>query len=203
MKELFELLFPGLMLMWVCFIANGVFMDIFEEYRANTISRLISSGVTLGEILLSKILRCMVICWICEVLLILFTWVVFDVGWKNPIMLFVVLTSFNLFLLGFLALVYGYSRSTELANGIVVFFLLTSSILGGSLVPFRELPQALQKVGGWTMIRLANSGIESIFQSRGTWEVLRSSLLLTAAGAALISLGTLVMRRRFESGNVA
>jgi len=106
-------------------------------------------------------------------------------------------------LLGFLALVYGYSRSTELANGIVVFFLLTSSILGGSLVPFRELPQALQKVGGWTMIRLANSGIESIFQSRGTWEVLRSSLLLTAAGAALISLGTLVMRRRFESGNVA
>ena len=203
MKELFELLFPGLMLMWVCFIANGVFMDIFEEYRANTISRLISSGVTLGEILLSKILRCMVICWICEVLLILFTWVVFDVGWKNPIMLFVVLTSFNLLLLGFLALVYGYSRSTELANGIVVFFLLTSSILGGSLVPFRELPQALQKVGGWTMIRLANSGIESIFQSRGTWEVLRSSLLLTAAGAALISLGTLVMRRRFESGNVA
>ena len=203
MKELFELIFPGLMLMWVCFIANGVFIDIFEEYKANTISRLISSGVTLGEILLSKILRCMVICWICEVLLILFTWIVFDVGWKNPIMLFVILTSFNLFLLGFLALVYGYSRSTELANGIVLFFVMASSVLGGSLVPFRELPQALQKVGRWTMIRLTNYGIESIFNSRGAWEVLRTSLLLTAAGAALISLGTLVMRRRFESGNVA
>ena len=31
MKEVFEFVFPGLMLMWVCFIANGVFADIFEE----------------------------------------------------------------------------------------------------------------------------------------------------------------------------
>jgi ABC-type multidrug transport system permease subunit len=203
MKELFELLFPGLMLMWVCFIANGVFVDIFEEYRANTISRLISSGVTLWEILLSKILRCIVVCWICELLLILFTWIVFDVGWKNPIMLFIILTSFNLFLTGFLALAYGYSRSTESANGIIMFFLMTSSVLGGSLVPFRELPQALQKIGRWTMIRMANYGIESIFNSRGIWEVLRPSLFLITVGTLLIGLGTIVMRKRFESGNVA
>ncbi len=203
MKEVFELLFPGLMLMWVCFIANTVFMDIFEEYKAHTISRLISSGVTLWEILLSKILRCIVICWICELLLILFTWIVFDVGWKNPIMLFIILTSFNLFLTGFLALVYGYSRSIDLANGIVAFFLMTSAVLGGSLVPFRELPKALQKIGRWTMIRMANYGIESIFNSRGVWEVLRPSLFLISVGTLLIGMGTIVMRKRFESGKVA
>ena len=203
MKEVFELLFPGMMLMWVSFIANTVFMDIFEEYKAHTISRLISSGVTLWEILLSKILRCIVICWICELLLILFTWIVFDVGWKNPIMLFIILTSFNLFLMGFLALVYGYSRSIDLANGIVVFFLMTSALLGGSLVPFRELPKALQTIGRWTMIRMANYGIESILNSRGIWEVLRPSLFLIAVGTLLIGLGTIVMRKRFESGKVA
>lgn len=202
MKEVFEFVFPGLMLMWVCFIANGVFADIFEEYKAKTISRLISSGVALWEILLSKILRCTVICWICELLLILFTWIVFDVGWKNPIMLFIILTSFNLFLIGFLSLVYGYSRSTELANGIVVFFLLISSVLGGSLIPFRELPQALQKIGRWTMIRMGNYGIESIFYSRGIWEVIRPSLFLIAVGTLLMGLGTIVLRKRFESGKV-
>ncbi len=203
MKELFEFLFPGLMLMWVGFIANGVFKDIFEEYRANTISRLISSGVTLWEILLSKILRCLVICWICELFLILFTWIVFDVGWKNPIMLFIILTSFNLFLTGFLAFVYGYARSTDLANGIVLFFLMTSAVLGGSLVPFRDLPKALQTIGQWTMIRMGNYGIESIFNSRGTWEVLRPGLFLIVLGTLLIGLGTIVMRKRFESGKVA
>jgi len=203
MKEVFEFVFPGLMLMWVCFIANGVFADIFEEYKAKTISRLISSGVTLWEILLSKIFRCIVVCWVCELLLILFTWIVFDVGWKNPTMLFIILTSFNLFLMGFLSLVYGYSRSTELANGIIVFFLLTSSVLGGSLIPFRELPQALQTIGRWTMIRMGNYGIESIFNSRGVWEVLRPSLFLIAVGTLLIGLGTIVMRKRFESGKVA
>ena len=47
MKEIFEVVFPGLMLMWVCFIANGVFMDIFNEYKTHTMSRLIASGVSL------------------------------------------------------------------------------------------------------------------------------------------------------------
>jgi ABC-type multidrug transport system permease subunit len=202
MKEVFEFVFPGLMLMWVCFIANGVFADIFDEYRANTISRLITSGVTLWEILLSKIARCLAVCWICELLLILFTLVVFDVGWKNPVMLFIILTSFNLFLMGCLALVYGYSKSTELANAIVVFFLLISAVLGGSFMPFRELPEILQKIGKWTMIRMGNYGIESIFNSRAPWEIIRPSLILLAAGTALISVGIIVMKKRFESGRV-
>jgi ABC-type multidrug transport system permease subunit len=202
MKEIFELLFSGMMLMWVGFIANAVFRDIFEEYRANTISRLISSGVALWEILVSKILRCIVICWICELLLILFTWIVFDVGWRDPIMLFIILTSFNLFLTGFLALVYGYSRSIDMANGIVTLFLMISAMLGGGFIPFRDLPSAIQTVGQWTMIRIGNYGIESIFRSRAIWEVLRPSLFLTAAGVLFIALGTLAIRKRFESGKV-
>jgi hypothetical protein len=70
-------------------------------------------------------------------------------------------------------------------------------------VPFRELPKALQKIGRWTMIRMANYGIESIFNSRGVWEVLRPSLFLIAVGTLLIGMGTIVMRKRFESGKVA
>jgi len=203
MKEVFQVVFPGLMLMWVCFIANGVFADIFEEYKGHTISRLLAGGVTLREILLSKMLRCLAVCWICEFLLILFTGIVFDLGWRNPVMLFVVLTSFNVFLLGALALIYGYSRSTELANAITVFVFLLASVLGGSFMPFNELPAALQAVGRWTMIRMGNYGIESLFQARPLWEALRPSLYLMAAGLVLAGAGTAVLRRRFESGRVA
>lgn len=200
MKEVFQIVFPGLMLMWVCFIANGVFADIFEEYKAHTVSRLVSSGVTVGQVLLSKIVRCLVVCWICELLLILFTAIVFGVGWRNPLMLFVILTSFNVFLLGLLSLIYGYARSTELANAIIIFVLLIAAVLGGSFVPFSELPQMLQAVGQWTMIRMANYGIESLFQSRPLWESLRPSLLLAVVGAALAGAGVMVLRKRFESG---
>ena len=202
MKELFELIFPGLMLMWVCFIGNALFADIFTEYTSKTLPRMITSGVTLWEFLLSKVLRGLVVCAICELLLILFTWIVFDVGWKNPLMLAVLLTSFNLFLMGLLALVYGHSRSTELANGITVFVFLFSAMLGGSFVRFGDLPQAMQSTGQWTMIRLASEGIESLFESRSLWEVCRPSLILTAAGLLLLGLGIRVIRKRFESGNV-
>lgn len=202
MKDVFEVVFPGLMLMWVCFIANGVFADIFEEYRAHTISRLISSGVTFRQVLLSKMLRCLVVCWICELLLILFTGVVFGVGWRNPVALFAILTSFNILVVGLLSLVYGYARSTEMANGITVFVFLVAAVLGGSFVPFSELPRALRAVGQWTMIRMANVGIERLFQSRPIWEAIQPSLLLAVAGIVLAGIGMVVLRRRFESGRV-
>lgn len=203
MKEIFEFMFPGLMLMWVCFIGNALFADIFEEYKSNTLARMISSGVTLREFLLSKVLRGMVVCGICELLLILFTGIVFGVGWRNPIMLVVLLTSFNLFLMGLMALVYGHAKSTDLANGIVVFVFLFSAMLGGSFVSFDQLPQSLQSIGQWTMIRMGSYGMESLFESRPLWEVFRPSLILTFAGLILLALGIRVIRRRFESGSTA
>ncbi len=201
MKDVFEQLFPGMMLMWVCFIANGVFVDIFEEYKAHTVARLLASGVSLWEILVSKVLRCLIVCWVCEGTLILFTGVVFGVGWTNPAMLWVVLTAFNLFLLGFLSLVYGAARTTDSANAIVVFFLLMSAALGGSFMPFSELPSALQAIGQWSMIRLACVSVENLLQGKSAWAGLRPSLLLCAGGLILLGLGTGVLRRRFESGN--
>ena len=203
MKEIFEVVFPGLMLMWVCFIANGVFMDIFSEYKTHTMSRLIASGVSLRDILLSKVLRCLVVCWCCELLLILFTGIVFDVGWKNPLGLLTILTSFNLFLLGLLALIYGYAKSQEVAQGIVILVFLTSSMVGGSFIPFEQLPRTLQHIGYWTMIQMAHYGIESTFQARGPWEIVRPSLYLTGIGLVFIALGVRVLRRRFETGQVA
>ena len=203
MKEIFEVVFPGLMLMWVCFIANGVFMDIFGEYKTHTMSRLIATGVSLWEILLSKVLRCLLICWICEGLLILFTGIVFDVGWKNPVGLWTILTSFNLSLLGLLALIYGYAKSQELANGIVVLVLLTSSMLGGSFIPFDQLPRTIQRFGYWTMIQMGQYGIESTLQARGAWDIVRPSLYLTGTGLVLIAVGIRVLRKRLETGQVA
>ncbi len=203
MKETFEFVFPGLMLMWVCFIANGVFMDIFNEYKTNTVSRLITSGVSLRDILVSKVLRCLVICWICELLLILFTGIVFDVGWKNPLGLLAILTSFNLFLLGLLALIYGYAKSQELASGIVILVFLTSSMLGGSFIPFNQLPRTLQHIGYWTMIQMGQYGIESTFNARGPWEIIRPSLYLMGIGLLFLILGVRVLRQRFETSQVS
>lgn len=203
MKEIFEYVFPGLMLMWVCFIANGVFSDIFAEYKSNTVARMVSAGVTLWQILLSKILRCLAICWICELLLIVFTGLVFKVNWWNhPLMLFVVLTSFNVFLTGLLALVYGTAKTSESANAILVFVFMISAVVGGSFTPFENLPRVLQQIGRWSMIRLGNYGIQSLIQSRALWEAARPSLLLCGVGLLLMWLGSRLLCRRFEAGGV-
>jgi ABC-2 type transport system permease protein len=204
MTDVFEMVFPGLMLMWVCFIASGVFSDIFVEYKSNTFARMISGGVDLRQILLSKVLRCLVICWVCELLLILFTGGVFGMDWwKHPVMLAVVLTAFNIFLLGLLALVYGYARTSDSANAILMFVFMLSSVVGGSFTPYENLPRTLQRLGRWSMIRIGNYGIESLFQSRPLWESLRPSLLLTGAGLLLMGLGMRVLSQRIRKGKIA
>jgi len=203
MKDVFEYIFPGLMLMWVCFIANGVFSDMFVEYKSNTFARLVSSGVSLGQILLSKILRCLMICWVCELLMMLFTGIVFEINWwGNPIMLAVVLTSFNLFLLGLLALVYGHAKSSESANALLTFVFMFASVVGGSFTPYNNLPTALQRIGQWSMIRMGNYGIESLFRSRDLRESIRPSLYLSGAGLLFMWIGTQVLCRRFRTGRV-
>ena len=87
-------------------------------------------------------------------------------------------------------------------TGITVFVFLFSAMLGGSFIPFDNLPQAMQTTGQWTMIRLGSSGIESLFESRPLWEAFRPSLILSAMGLFLLGLGIRVIRKRFESGNV-
>lgn len=200
MKEIFEFIFPGLMLMWVSFIGNAVFSDILEEHRSHTIARMVTSGVSAGTIVVAKYIRCLVTCWICELLLIVFTGLVFDVQWKSPLHLFIILTSFNLFLVGFLALVYGHARTADLANGIIVLVLMMCALIGGAFMPFRELPDGLQQIGRWTMIRIGYVGIETTIQSGPAWDVLRPSLQLAIPGLALAGMGAWGLRRRFESG---
>lgn len=203
MNEVFEYVFPGMMLMWVCFIAQGVYADIFVEYKANTLSRALASGVTLRQFLLSKMLRCLVVCWVCELLLILFTGLVFGVGWRHPLLLSMLLTAYNLLLVGLLSLIYAGVRSPEAANAIVVFLFLVAAVLGGSFIPFSDLPGALQHVGRWTMIRQADAAIESLMRSGPAWDALRPSLILAGVGMVLAGLGNRVLRRRIETGSLA
>jgi len=203
MSEVFEFIFPGLMLMFICFIANAVFSDIFPEYKSNTIARLVSSGVTVRQILVSKLLRGMVICWICELLMIVFTGIVFQVNWwNNPLMLLVLLTSFNLFLMGLLAIVYGYARTSDTAGAILTTVFLISTVVAGVFISFNQLPLMVQKIGQWSMIRQGFIGLESIIHARDVWESVRPSLFLSVAGTILMWAGIQVLDKRLRTGRV-
>ena len=159
--------------------------------------------MTVRQILLSKILRGLVICWACELLLIVFTGIVFQVNWwSRPLMLFVILTSFNLFLMGLLALINGYATTNEMATSILVFVFLISAVIGGVFIPFNQLPEVLQLVGKWTMIRLGNYGIQSLFQSQPLWECLRPGIYLSTAGIIFMWLGAWMLHRRITTGGI-
>lgn len=203
MSDIFTMIFPGMMLMWVSIIAQTTISDIFLETKKQTLSRMLASNVTLRQIIVSKLLRCFLLSLICEVILIGLTWLLFGVNWKNPFLLAVVLFSFNISLTGLLAVIYGYSKTTDMANAITVFFIMVSSVLGGSFMPFDQLPAILQSIGNLTIIRQGIYGIESIFRSRPLWEVFRPSIYLVLFGGLGVWIGTMILSKRIQSGKTS
>lgn len=202
MKEIFQLMFPGLMLMWMFFNAQNLMSDVFIERDKKTLFRLSASTVTTSQFIISKILRVLVVCSISEFLLIGFTWLVFGVNWGNPLWLIVVLTSCNMAFIGIVAMIYSLTKSLNAANGMATAFILTFSILGGSLMPFEEMPSTMQSIGAFSVNRQGIMALHSLMENDDFTIWLYASLRLLVIGTALTALASHRIYKRITAGEM-
>lgn len=202
MKEIFQLMFPGLMLMWMFFNAQNLMSDIFIERDNKTLFRLSASTVTTSQFILSKILRVLVVCSISEFLLIVFTWLVFGVNWGNPLWLAIVLTSCNIAFIGVVAMIYALTKSLNAANGMATALILTFSIVGGSLMPLEEMPSTMQSIGSFTVNHQGITAIHALMDNDAFTLWLYPSLRLFIVGTVLICFASLRIHKRITAGEM-
>lgn len=200
MNDLFTYVFPGLMMMWMMFIAQNVMADVYTELEKKTLTRLLATPAGLNQFLLSKIIRCVLVCLIAEGLLILFTAVVFHVRWGNPLWLVLVIAAANLSITGVLAAVYGLAKTKPLADAVAVVVVLLTAIIGGGMIPFDEMPRFMKAMGSWTFNRWSVQGLQRVMDARPLGEIAVPVAKLLAFGAAATLLGTYWMKQRFQAG---
>lgn len=202
MKDIFQLMFPGLMLMWMFFNAQNLMSDIFIERDKKTLFRLSATTVTTSQFIISKILRVLVVCSISEFLLIVFTWLVFGVNWGNPLYLAIVLTSCNTAFIGVVALIYSLTKTLNAANALATALILTFSIVGGSLMPFEEMPSMMQSLGSFTVNRQGIMAIHALMYDRDFSIWLYASLRLFIVGMVFISFASFRIYQRITAGEM-
>ena len=92
MKEVYLFMFPGLMYFWVFFIAQDATREILHERDTRILQRILSSPVTLFQVLLfqvllAKMIRCGLLCGAIQGLLLVASAWLFGIEWGNPYLL--------------------------------------------------------------------------------------------------------------------
>lgn len=203
MIEIFRYVFPGMMLMWIFFIAQNAMSDILNERSQKTLYRLLGSTASVNQVLLSKILHCFLLCLISEFLLIAATWAIYGISWGNPLTLLLILALANLAFTGIVAAVYALARSKPQADAIAVVIIMFSTFLGGGMIPFSEMPGFMQTIGNFTVNRWANLGLHVVMFTKPLIELLKPSLILLAIGLLSTLLGIVCFKKRIESGELS
>jgi ABC-2 type transport system permease protein len=189
-----------MMYLWVLFIGQSPMQEVLQERDNHILPRILASPATLPQFVLSKMLRCFVLCSLGLALLVLLTAVLFGIHWGNAPTLGVVIAACALSMTGLLAFLYSLARTREQANVMCSVFLLVIAMAGGSMFPFENLPVFLQMVGQFTPNRWGILALQGVAASKPMAELLKPLMGLAGLGALGSVAAFLLFRRQLAEG---
>jgi ABC-type multidrug transport system permease subunit len=199
-KHVFVYMFPGIMFFWVFFIGQIPMQEILDERDAHTLQRLLAAPVSLLQFLLSKMLRCFLLCGLIQMLLLAASALLAGVWWGNPLLLLAVVPACAFAVTGLLAVISALTKTKEqaysLSSGIAVF----CALLGGSFSSFEALPGLLKVIGQCVPNRWAILAFQSVARSQPAVNVVRPVLFLCAMGLVGCLAACLMFHRQLAAG---
>jgi ABC-2 type transport system permease protein len=201
MSDLVLMLLPGAMYFWVLFIGQGPLQEILQEKQTLILPRLLASPVTPGQYVLAKMLRCLVLCILALILLLICSTWMFGIKWGNPFKLAGVVAIWSVSMTGLLALIFSLVRTREQANVLSPLVLMLFAMLGGSMFPYESLPAALQMIGQYSPNRWAVLVLQGVARSKPLIEVARPLMGLLALGVLGTGFAFFMFQRKLANGN--
>lgn len=186
-------LLPGVLLMGLMFMAQGLADELWAEHESGTLARTLTGPVGAGLLLLSKLLSATLLMTLAAGLGLLLGVVAFDIPLGAvPLALgWCALAGASLFtLFTFLTTLASSRRGANLVGNLVLFPMI---MLGGSFFPLSTMPSGMAALGSWTPNGRAVTGLTSILGDG-------ADPLWTGA-VALLVMGVLflwLVRRRLE-----
>lgn len=165
----------GIAVMFLLFSATGAGGSLLEENEAGTLDRLLSSRLSISQLLAGKWLY--ITCLGCTQLLVMFVWaqIAFGVNLREHWLGFLVMTvSTAAATASFALCLSALCHSRAQLNGVSIVLILSMSALGGSMVPRYIMSEEMQRWGQITFNAWALDGFKKVF-----WHDLPASALGT------------------------
>lgn len=190
----------GIAVMFLLFSANGAGASLLEEREAGTMGRLLSSRLTLTQLLAGKWLYITLLG--CTQLFTMFTWgqMVFQVNLVGHLAGFAAMTlatsgacaSFALFLAS-------VCKSRQQLHGVSVILVLTMSAIGGSMVPRYIMSDSMRALGKFTFNGWALDGFQKIFWYDLPLSAIRLELMVLMAITLLLGIAARLLARHWSA----
>lgn len=150
--------------MFLLFTASGASGSLLDEAESGTLDRVLSSRVTMGNLLAGKLLYSMLLAFSQLVVMFLWAWLVFKVDFIPHIPGFVVMGLSTAFAVGaFGMLLASICRTRAQLGPLSTLVILLMSSLGGSMFPRYFMSEAMQKAGLLTINAWAIDGFTEVF----------------------------------------
>lgn len=187
----------GIAVLFVLFSASSAGATLLEEQESGTLERLLSSQLSITDLLIGKWL------WIAMIgfaqLVLMFAWaqLVFGVEFSTHVPGFVVMALPTVAAAASLAILLAtICRSRNQLNGVALIIVLTMSALGGSMVPRYIMSDELKRAGLVTFNAWALEGFEKVFwRDAELIELAPQVAVLTLASAGMLLLAGMFSRR--------
>ncbi len=193
---------PGLTVMGVFFFAQAVTRDILRDREAGLLRQMLTAPMSVRDYLLGKSLSVILACVIGFAVMITFG-LVAGIGWGSPAGLALVVLATSVALAGTMLVITSIAGSERQGDALGTIVIMSWSMLGGAFVPLAAMPAFLRPISMSTLTYWGIDGLgKLVVDGAGVAEVLPNAVVLVAAGALLLAIGALVLRRRIAAGGV-
>lgn len=185
-------LLPGVLLMGLMFMAQGLADELWGERESGTLARTLTGPVGAGVLLASKLFSATLLMSAAACLGLFLGVLAFDLPLASlPLALaWCTLSGASLFaMFTFLTTLARNRRAANLLGNLVLFPLI---MLGGSFFPLSAMPSGMATIGRWTPNGRAVAGLTTILGGGGEDSLWPAALILLAAGGLFL----LIVRRR-------
>ena len=188
---------PGYTVMGVFFIATVMIESIFRERRSGAMRRLRAAPVGRAPIVISKLFPFYVVNVIQIVLMFAIARLAFGLDLGSVPALLVVSAALALTATGLGIALAGIARSETQGTGLAVIVVLTTSALGGLMVPRFIMPETMQQIGNITPQAWAVQGYQDVLvRGQGVGGVWLEAGVLLIFAAVFTAIG--IWRFRFD-----
>jgi ABC-2 type transport system permease protein len=193
---------PGLSLMGILFLAKTASQDILRDRETGLMAHLLTAPVSIRDYLGGKCLSVLTVSALGFALLVC-VGVVAGVDWGPPVPVAALVIASALAASGTVLAIMSLANSERQGDAITTVVIIVWSLVGGACVPISQIPSSLLPLSRSTLVYWASDGFNTlVVEGGGMADITVNLAVLTVAGAALVLLGVLILRRKMTRGTV-
>ncbi len=197
--NLFAIILPGFMGLFMFFLADNVVRDIYREELAKTLERYRYFQGSLLPFLASKGLVSLIVVVLSMYITIACAILFYGVPLTNLLPLLLFVGTYGFFVTGFILFVNALAGTEKRADAVNPIFIFTLSFLGGNVLPANQLPSIISENISFLLPNYwFITGMQHL--QYGWYEVtpFGYSMLMIALGVLLFYLGSRILHSKLE-----